>query len=170
VVTSGTGHLPVPVSSGGTLTASRSPHGDAERIWKPGKSFKRSAEIFSSKRCDGKSIVARAFSLSPGFAAGPLSAASLLRPTPNPRSVPMESRRVQSMLGREAGTSRHVITAYVIWYQEPDAEHVDRLLRLRPSSSSTRTVEEPGCGSRSPVRTAERNRSSAERHWRYGWS
>src|ERR1700748_2054339 len=50
MVTSGTGHLPVPVSSGGTLMASRSPHGDAKKIWKPGKSFKRSAQIFFGKK------------------------------------------------------------------------------------------------------------------------
>src|SRR5258708_21703436 len=49
MVTSGTGHLPVPVSSGGPLMASRSPHGDAEKIWKRGKSYKRSAQIFSGK-------------------------------------------------------------------------------------------------------------------------
>src|ERR1700753_4367746 len=38
--------LPVPVSSGGTLRASRSPHGDIGKIWKPRKSFKRFAQIF----------------------------------------------------------------------------------------------------------------------------
>src|ERR1700761_8629813 len=37
---------PVPVSSGGTLTASRSPHGDAEKICKPEKGFKRSVQFF----------------------------------------------------------------------------------------------------------------------------
>src|SRR4051794_18231616 len=36
--------LPVPVSS---VTASRSPYGDAEEICKPGKSFKGPAKIFS---------------------------------------------------------------------------------------------------------------------------
>jgi len=53
MVTSGTGHLPVLVSSGGTLMASRSPHGDAEKIWKPRKGFKRPAQFFSGKIVDG---------------------------------------------------------------------------------------------------------------------
>jgi hypothetical protein len=39
----------VPVSSGGTLPASRSPFGDAKRIWKSGKSFKRTSQIFFGK-------------------------------------------------------------------------------------------------------------------------
>src|ERR1700743_892280 len=41
--------LPVPVSSDGTLTAARSPHSDAVRIWKIEKNFKGAVQIFSAR-------------------------------------------------------------------------------------------------------------------------
>src|ERR1700744_2500037 len=71
--------LPVPVSSGGTLKASRSPHGDAEKICKPGKSFKRSAQIFSARNLGWLThSCAEPLSLAP--ATRPPSAASLSSP------------------------------------------------------------------------------------------
>src|ERR1700677_2729611 len=75
--------LPVPVSSGGTLTASRSPIGDADRIWKPGKSFKRSLQIFLARNRDWLTHSCPAL-LSPLRAARTPSTASL--PGPNSHS------------------------------------------------------------------------------------
>jgi hypothetical protein len=48
---------PVPVSSGGTLMASRSPHGDVEKIWNARKSFKGRPKKFFDSKARGKYLV-----------------------------------------------------------------------------------------------------------------
>ena len=66
--------LPVPVSSGGTLTASRSPHGDAEKFGIPEKVSRGPRKNFDRGIGTVNRIIAGLF---PGAAARPPSSFSL---------------------------------------------------------------------------------------------
>ena len=134
---------PVPVSSCGTLTASRSPHGDAGKITNLGKSFKGPPQKFSAKELGRLIGIAGLF---PGAAQRILQLLSLAFPSrllgldPLLEVAPLGFQRFRPLVDAPARAASSAAWAFAIAFS--------RLARSFSRAASSFGAPRPGASAR----------------------